>query len=878
MIRINQEDEAVGENLLLETSYHRMAVMRMREARNAAMDSSKYIRYTPEQVEALERVYTECPKPSSIRRQQLLREYPILANIEPRQIKVWFQNRRCREKQRKETTRLQSVNSSLSAMNKIIMEENERLTKHSSQLALENQYLRQQLQQTSCTDRDKKSTSRRYINEQVAIVAADRSPDSEVTGGLPQQLTVTPLHPRDSSPAGLLAIAEETLTEFLAKATGTAVDWIQMPGMKPGPDTIGTAAISHGGAGVAARAWGLVGLEPAKIAEILKDRPAWLRDCRRLDIMGAFSTPTGGTVELIYTQMYASTTLAPARDFWTLRYTTFLDDGNLVVCERSLNSSNGGPNMKSAVDFSRAEMLPSGFLIRPYEGGVCSIHIVDHMDLESWKVLEIIRPLYESSAVLAQNMTLRALRYLRRISQEATGELVLRGQQPAVLRALGYRIAKGFNDAVNGFTDDGWSALVSDGIDDVSVAINMTLSLKHLGGQLASSDRSLCSIGGGILCAKASMLLQNVPPATLIRFLRQHRSEWADCSLAPDDAGVLRTSSYGLSISRGGAVCVGQMPFHSSQAAEEEEFLEVIKLEGHGPGVGGLSRDTVLLQLCTGIDDNAIGACAQLVFAPVDAAVSDDVPLLPSGFRVIPLDSGLDGYGLSRTLDLASTLEGGTETGKLSDTVGSACHLRSVLTMAFQFVFEAHNREEVAASARQYVRNVMVSVQGVAMALAPFRQGPQFGPRAETLVLAHRILRSYRASFGLELSETDAGSTDALLNVFWHHKDAIICCTWKTIPEFIFANRAGLEMLETTWGDLNGLPWEKTFDENGRKTAYTDFTQVIQQGFAYLPGGIRLSSLGRPAAYERAIAWKVLDDDEATQCIAFLFLNWSFLA
>lgn len=30
----------------------------------------------------------------------------------------------------------------------------------------------------------------------------------------------------------LLAIAEETLTEFLGKATGTAVDWVQMIGMK----------------------------------------------------------------------------------------------------------------------------------------------------------------------------------------------------------------------------------------------------------------------------------------------------------------------------------------------------------------------------------------------------------------------------------------------------------------------------------------------------------------------------------------------------------------------------------------------------------------------------------------------------------------------
>lgn len=62
---------------------------------NGHLDSSgKYVRYTAEQVEALERVYAECPKPSSLRRQQLVRDCPILANIEPKQIKVWFQNRR----------------------------------------------------------------------------------------------------------------------------------------------------------------------------------------------------------------------------------------------------------------------------------------------------------------------------------------------------------------------------------------------------------------------------------------------------------------------------------------------------------------------------------------------------------------------------------------------------------------------------------------------------------------------------------------------------------------------------------------------------------------------------------------------------------------
>jgi homeobox-leucine zipper protein len=98
--------------------------------------------------------------------------------------------------------------------------------------------------------------------------------------------------------------------------------------------------------------------------------------------------------------------------------------------------------------------------------------------------------------------------------------------------------------------------------------------------------------------------------------------------------------------------------------------LEVIRLEGHSlcHDEVVLSRDMYLLQvydqlafslcllfscvvapasqhciilwqLCSGVDENAAGACAQLVFAPIDESFADDAPLLPSGFRVIPLDA-----------------------------------------------------------------------------------------------------------------------------------------------------------------------------------------------------------------------------------------------
>ena len=52
------------------------------------------------------------------------------------------------------------------------------------------------------------------------------------------------------------------------------------------------------------------------------------------------------------------------------------------VCERSLTNTQNGPSIPAVPNFVRAEMLPSGYLIRPCEGGGSIIHIVDHMNFE----------------------------------------------------------------------------------------------------------------------------------------------------------------------------------------------------------------------------------------------------------------------------------------------------------------------------------------------------------------------------------------------------------------------------------------------------------------------------------------------------------------
>lgn len=104
----------------------------------------------------------------------------------------------------------------------------------------------------------------------------------------------------------------------------------------------------------------------------------------------------------------------------------------------------------------------------------------------------------------------------------------------------------------------------------------------------------------------------------------------------------------------------------------------------------------------------------------------------------------------NRTLDLASALEtgpvGSRAAGEHSSKRGST---KSVMTIAFQFAFEMHLQENVAAMARQYIRSIISSVQRVALALSPTHFGFQAGVRSlpgtpEAHTLARWISHSYR--------------------------------------------------------------------------------------------------------------------------------------
>ncbi|PNY12519.1 homeobox-leucine zipper protein ATHB-8-like [Trifolium pratense] len=240
-----------------------------------------------------------------------------------------------------------------------------------------------------------------------------------------------------------------------------------------------------------------------------------------------------------------------------------------------------------------------------------------------------------------------------------------------------------------------------------------------------------------------------------------------------------------------------------------------------------------------------------------------------------------DAASPNRTLDLASALEVGTTGNKPGgENSGHSGNTKSVMTIAFQFAFEVHLQDNIAAMARQYVRSIVASVQRVSLALSPSRFGSQNAfhsapgtPEAQTLT--RWICNSYRFYLGVELLKCE--SSESILKSLWHHSDAVLCCSLKATPVFTFANQAGLDMLETTLVALQDITLEKIFDDNGKKTLCSEFPQIMQQGFTCIQGGICLSSMGRPITYERAVAWKVLNEEESAHCICFMFINWSFV-
>lgn len=168
--------------------------------------TNEFVQYTADQGMVLEQLFGECAKPSHSQRLVMISENPILSNLDSEQIKVWFQNRRCLEKQKKDALEFQSVNDKMAATKKLLLVENDFLQKELLQLVRENEYIRKLLQNVSATTID--------TNYESAVNSY-------------QYLS----KPADNS-KGFSLLAEECMREFSPVVTRSALDWVLIPRMK----------------------------------------------------------------------------------------------------------------------------------------------------------------------------------------------------------------------------------------------------------------------------------------------------------------------------------------------------------------------------------------------------------------------------------------------------------------------------------------------------------------------------------------------------------------------------------------------------------------------------------------------------------------------
>lgn len=281
-------------------------------------------------------------------------------------------------------------------------------------------------------------------------------------------------------------------------------------------------------------------------------------------------------------------------------------------------------------------------------------------NLQTWIVSEVRRPLHKSFRILAQS-----LQHIQKTALETSGKIQSTGgRQPAFLRASSQRLCRGFKDSVNGFVDDGGLILSNDSMEDVTIVINSNAE-KFVGSQYSSTLLMLPTFGG-VGCAKASTLLQDVPLAVLLHFPREHRSDWADYAVNAYFAASLKASLCTITYARPGGFSGTTVILPLTYTVKHEEFFEVVRPEGHA-------------------------------FSPEDMALSRDMYLLqwqeqPSADR--------------STLEMRS---GGACPYGEADL--SNCNLHPELTIAFQCTCENHLGYNKAVIARHYVRSLMGSIQ-----------------------------------------------------------------------------------------------------------------------------------------------------------------------
>uniref|UniRef100_M4CL48 Uncharacterized protein n=1 Tax=Brassica campestris TaxID=3711 RepID=M4CL48_BRACM len=634
----------------------------------------RYHRHTPHQIQELESVFKECPHPDEKQRLDLSRRL----NLDTRQVKFWFQNRRTQMKtqiERHENSLLRQENDKLRAENMSVREAMRNpmcghcgasavlgeISLEEHQLRIENSRLKDELDRLCALagkfiNRSDDAGSHQLPNSTLKLGVGSRNVDAG--GGF------TLLHPAfeissshfysglsapvnrtgtDIASGGVdeksfyLELAVFAMDELVKMAQTSEPLWIQSSkgkremlnreeydksfrpclGPKPG-----------GFVSEASKEVGMVIINSLALVETLMDSERWAEmfPCMiaKNSTIEIISSGMGGTrngaIQLMQAELQLLSPLVPVRQVTFLRFCKQHAEGVWAVVDVSVDRVSDRGGSASARSSLSCRRLPSGCLVHDMPNGYSKVTWIDHTEYDETNIHHSYRPLVSSGLAFGSKRWVSALqRQCESLAILMSSAIPNRSKPTPAISSIG---KKSMLRLAQRMTENFCRGVCASSSQKWS-----KLDIGNIDEDVRIMTRKNVNDSGeppGILLSAATSVWVPVTPRRLFDFLRDEllRSEWDI-------------------LSNGGPM---------------QEIANIFKGQDHSNSVSLLrstamnaSQSSMLILQETSIDASG----AVVVYAPVDIPAmhsvmnggdSAYVALLPSGFAILP-----DGQGTEET-------------------------------------------------------------------------------------------------------------------------------------------------------------------------------------------------------------------------------------
>ncbi|KAJ4892393.1 Homeobox-leucine zipper protein HDG1 [Raphanus sativus] len=626
----------------------------------------RYHRHTPQQIQELESVFKECPHPDEKQRLDLSRRL----NLDSRQVKFWFQNRRTQLKtqiERHENSLLRQENDKLRAENMSVREAMRHpmcshcggsavlgeISLEEHQLRIENSRLKDELDRLCALagkfiNRSDEAVSHHLPNSPLKLGVGSKN---VYDGGgftlVPSGFEISPFFSGLEAPvnrtgtdvaAGVdekslyLDLALSAMDELVKMAQTSEPLWIASskgkmlnreeynksfrPCLGPKPD---------GFVPEASKEVGMVIINSLALVETLMDSERWAemfpcmiaRNSTTEIISSGMGGTRNGALHLMQAELQLLSPLVPVRQVTFLRFCKQHAEGVWAVVDVSIDRiSDRGGSASSAWSSLSCRRLPSGCLVHDMPNGYSKVTWIDHTEYDETNIHHLYRPLVRSGLAFGSKRWISALQR----QCESLTILMSSPNKPTPISSIGkksmlklaQRMTENFCRGVCASSSQKWSKLDIGNIDE-DVRIMTRKNVDDSGEP------------PGILLSASTSVWVPVSPRRLFDFLRDElmRSEWDI-------------------LSNGGPM---------------QEIANIFKGQDHSNSVSLLrstamnaSQSSMLILQETSIDASG----ATVVYAPVDIPAmhsvmnggdSAYVALLPSGFAILPDVQGTEETG-----------------------------------------------------------------------------------------------------------------------------------------------------------------------------------------------------------------------------------------